>query len=336
MKKEIFIKGMHCASCEVTVSETFLEHSKLIEFATVDIKNGKITIEGNFDEIFLKKEIPKIAQKLQEFGYEILQEKEKRKLNFEELFFAFLIATLSGIAFLFFQKFGFLNSFSANIQNFFGIFLVGIIASLSTCMAVVGGITLSYFSNETRKKNESNFFSGIIFHISRIFFFFILGGLIGVFGKIFAISEIFLNFFGIFVAIAMFILGLNLLEITHFSISMPKFFARKFKNKNFGKFLTPIFLGFLTFFMPCGFTQTMQVFAISKADFFQSGLVMFFFALGTLPVLSILTFSSQSVVKFEQKNFFFKIIGFLIIFLSIVNLYSSIVKLGIIQPFINF
>ncbi|HCB52054.1 TPA: hypothetical protein DEP21_05855 [Patescibacteria group bacterium] len=43
--------------------------------------------------------------------------------------------------------------------------------------------------------------------------------------------------------------------------------------------------GVLTFFLPCGFTLAMQILAISSGNFWMGGLIMGFFALGTLPGL---------------------------------------------------
>lgn len=49
-------------------------------------------------------------------------------------------------------------------------------------------------------------------------------------------------------------------------------------------YLAPV-VGALTFFLPCGFTQSMQLLALGSGSPVQGGIIMAAFALGTLPVL---------------------------------------------------
>ena len=55
--------------------------------------------------------------------------------------------------------------------------------------------------------------------------------------------------------------------------------------------LTPMLLGLATFFC-LGFTQAMQILKLYHQKTSTGALIMFSFALGTLPVLAILSFSS--------------------------------------------
>ncbi|MBP6911491.1 sulfite exporter TauE/SafE family protein [Patescibacteria group bacterium] len=48
-------------------------------------------------------------------------------------------------------------------------------------------------------------------------------------------------------------------------------------------------MGIGTFFLPCGFTQSMQVYTLSTGSFLAGGLTMLSFALGTLPMLLLLS-----------------------------------------------
>jgi plastocyanin len=47
----------------------------------------------------------------------------------------------------------------------------------------------------------------------------------------------------------------------------------------------PLALGGLTFFLPCGFTQSMQIMALGSGSIVRGALIMGLFAIGTLPVL---------------------------------------------------
>ncbi|USN53018.1 MAG: sulfite exporter TauE/SafE family protein [Candidatus Nomurabacteria bacterium] len=85
--------------------------------------------------------------------------------------------------------------------------------------------------------------------------------------------------------------------------------------------------------LPCGFTQSMQFYTLTTGSFFKGGLTMFAFALGTLPVLALLSFSSLGIHNKGQSSIFFKTVGLVVIFFAIFNLLSALVGAGIIDPF---
>ena len=57
-------------------------------------------------------------------------------------------------------------------------------------------------------------------------------------------------------------------------------------------------------FLPCGFTQSMQIYALSTGSFATASIIMFAFALGTLPVLALLSFSSSAIHKKPNQEYF--------------------------------
>jgi hypothetical protein len=75
-------------------------------------------------------------------------------------------------------------------------------------------------------------------------------------------------------------------------------------------------VGVLTFFLPCGFTLSMQLIAINTNSFSQWGLVMALFALWTAPVLFALWIWS-SYIKEKKFKLLHTIIWTLIIFFGI-------------------
>ena len=48
--------------------------------------------------------------------------------------------------------------------------------------------------------------------------------------------------------------------------------------KNINHTLTPLLVGVVTFFLPCGFTQAMQIYAVSTGSFWLGGLSLAIFA----------------------------------------------------------
>jgi hypothetical protein len=85
--------------------------------------------------------------------------------------------------------------------------------------------------------------------------------------------------------------------------------------------------GGLTFFLPCGFTQAMQIYALSSGNFWSGALIMALFALGTAPALFGLG-ALTTVFSGKKSQLFFKVVGVGVIILAIVNINSGFRLLG--------
>ena len=101
------------------------------------------------------------------------------------------------------------------------------------------------------------------------------------------------------IGIVMLILGINLLDVfpwaKRLQPSMPKFIGKRAHGvAKYNHTLTPLLVGVLTFFLPCGFTQSMQLYTLTTGSFLKGGLTMLSFAIGTLRVLSLISSSSCS------------------------------------------
>ena len=92
-----------------------------------------------------------------------------------------------------------------------------------------------------------------------------------------------------------------------------------------------MFLGGLTFFLPCGFTQAMQLFAIASGSFWIGSLTMGVFALGTAPGLLGIG-GLTSVVKGAFANVFFKFAGIIVIMLALFNISNGLNLTGFSFP----
>ena len=213
-------------------------------------------------------------------------------------------------------------------------FIVGLIASVSSCLAIVGGLVLS-LSAKISEDNISDTKTFILFHTGRLVSFALLGGVLGLIGNAIGISFTFSAILGIVASIVMLLLGLNLVGVFKKSnVTLPSGvfnFFRKVEHKT----LTPLIIGFATFFLPCGFTQAMQVAAISSGSFMSVLLIMVAFALGTLPVLSILSFGSASFAQGKHAPLFFKSAGVVVVGLGIFALLAGLAGLGVINPLFN-
>ncbi|MGE4443691.1 MAG: sulfite exporter TauE/SafE family protein [Candidatus Altimarinota bacterium] len=323
MKTKLPIYGMHCKACELLVE------SRISELSGVQVKG--ISQTKNYIEIETENtnDLEKIKEIITSLGYEV-EKKQKRKNNLFDYIIIFLLFVLFGILYFLFQDVDFVKNI-ANVQNasLLVVILIGFVASLSSCLAVTGGIVLGFSKYMDHSKNAS---SGLAvqskFHIGRVIGFALGGGILGSVGGYFG-SLGSLNIFLLFLAgIFMIYMGLHILNIIpSLKISIPKVFGSKILNMK-NPALAPI-IGALTFFLPCGFTQSMQVYAASSGSFLSGALIMGAFALGTMPVLFLLGFGSS---YFKNKDFHYanKVIGVIVIYFGIFMLtgFNNLVALS--------
>ncbi len=206
-------------------------------------------------------------------------------------------------------------------------------------MAVVGGLLLSM--SATFAKEGSGKKPQILFHIARIISFFLLGGLIGMLGSAFRLTSMASFIVAVVTGLVMLVLGLNLLDVFPWTKrllpSMPRFISSRASGlSKYNGAITPLIVGVVTFFLPCGFTQSMQLVALSTGSFFAGGMTMLMFALGTFPVLALISFSSLSMKNSSKSGVFFKTAGLVVIMFAIFNIINSMAAVGFIPPVFSF
>lgn len=246
--------------------------------------------------------------------------------KWKEFKIAIPVALDFAFIFVLLQKMGIVNLISVNSVSYGAAFVIGVIASLSTCMAVVGGLLLSMSATYAQGNNRIK--PQILFHAGRIVSFFILGGLIGVVGSAFQLGTTGTFIIGMIVGFVMLLLGVNLLDIFHWTKkiqpAMPKFLSKHAMSiSKFNHMFTPALVGIATFFLPCGFTQSMQIYTLSTGNFLSGALTMLSFSLGTLPVLALISFSSFSIQNNANKGVFFKSAGLIVIMFALLNLWNN-------------
>ncbi|HBD93243.1 MAG: hypothetical protein A2015_11030 [Spirochaetes bacterium GWF1_31_7] len=249
-----------------------------------------------------------------------------------------LIAGIILGIFYFLEFSGLLRIFdkTGDILNYPMAFFTGVIASLSSCFAVVGSIVIAFAVTWKVDSKENQYFAllkpNLLFHTGRIVSFFILGGLLGLLGGELIISSHTAAAVNIFVSLIMLLLGLHIIglipSINAFGIKMPLILTNQMSSlKKSSRLLAPVTLGMLTFFLPCGFTQSMQIFSLGSGSFMKGGLYMALFALGTLPVL----FIAGVTAMFAKQSYFVSLKragAILIIIFSFLMLTSGITLLN--------
>jgi sulfite exporter TauE/SafE/copper chaperone CopZ len=330
-KYKFHVSGTHCASCKILI-EDILGEQDFIKNPQVDLKKEIVEIETDSE-----KSIEEIAtiltEKIKINGYvlsveKIVQEKEGDDVIWKALPIGLVFLVL----FFLLQKSGILNLGIGGAMTPQASFIIGLIASVSSCLAIVGGLVLSLSAKIEQDDNKITKKPFILFHAGRLISFALLGGVLGLIGKAVGINFIFSSVLGLIASTVMIILGLNLVGVfKKNTITLPSnlfSFFRKIEHALWA----PILVGVGTFFLPCGFTQSMQVAALSSGSFISGCLIMFSFALGTLPMLALLSFGSASFAHSKHAPLFFKSAGVVVVGLGVFALLAGLAGIGIINP----
>lgn len=335
MKQYLFhISGTHCQACKMLIEDIISEQPG-VNNASVNLGKQTLTVEGNFDHTPL--EIADLwSSILKPHKYQISVEKSIITKEYQSLGTALPIGIIALLLFFLLQKSGIVNLGLQGKLTPWSAVLIGIIASLSSCLAVVGGLVLSLSARISKDHVSAQPF--ILFHLGRLFSFALLGGLLGQIGSAISLNYQISVILGIVVAIIMILLGINLLDIFHVTKNLlptlpSKFFSKFTKIEN--SYFAPLIIGAGTFFLPCGFTQSMQLAALSSGSFIQGSLIMTMFSLGTSPMLAILSFGSFRFSQSRYAPVFFKSAGVVVIGLGLFALLSGLSSLGIIPPLFN-
>ncbi|HBK33835.1 TPA: hypothetical protein DEP34_02965 [Candidatus Uhrbacteria bacterium] len=280
MSKQIFhVQGMHCSSCEITIAQTLRALSSVQEI-TVNLHTQQIHLTA--DRVYTSKEIESLLSPL---GYRLSNAPVKFRVSPKRILFVLALIVLWFLL-------PFTSSPSLDPSRtlpLLSILGIGILASFSTCSALLAGIlaSLSSAMGSASKFNHPWKFH-LKFHAGRLTSFVFFGFLIGTLGSTVHLSPTINGFLLIGIAILLFFLGLRLVQWLPPSFhlktpaSFPMFIKRLFP---LGHPKGAWMAGALTFFLPCGFTQAMQLYALSLGNPWLSALALGLFVLGTLPAL---------------------------------------------------
>lgn len=331
-KTTVNIKGMHCRSCELLVED---ELSKIpgVQCVCVDQEKGTAEVEHEQDI-----EPQHIEYAVQNAGYALGKDNfpllSHKLEDYKSLGRMVLLLFILGFIANELGLFNIAINSASGYSSLPVVLLVGLTAGFSTCMALVGGLVLAASSRFAEKHPAATplqkFTPHLFFNLGRIISFFVLGGLIGLLGSVFQLSTTVLGILTVVVGGVMLLLGAQLIDISprlnKFKFTLPKSIAKTLgihtrKDEEYSH-KGALVSGALTFFLPCGFTQAMQLFAMSSGNPLTGALTMGVFALGTTPGL-LGVGGLTSIVKGAFAKNFFRFAGLVVILLALFNVLNG-------------
>lgn len=316
--KRIYIKidGIHCVNCENTIKYALLSDKK-IKRVSFDGFIAIVTCENNTKENDLIKVI-------NDLGYytdkdNISDDINDLKNNIKLKEFIIILVGIIFICFLLYKVFGY-NIFNMiptidSSVTYGMLFMTGLLTSIH-CISMCGSINLVATVNNDNKRSIKR---PLLYNIGRIISYTIIGGLVGLVGKIISFNNIVNGIIIILASMVMLLMSLTMLNVIKVKF---KFIKYKVSNRN------PFIIGLLNGLMPCGPLQAMQIYALSTGSVLKGALSMLLFGLGTV-TLMLVTGVIFSSLKGKTKILINKIASVLILILSIVMFNRGLLSLDI-------
>jgi sulfite exporter TauE/SafE len=239
-------------------------------------------------------------------------------------------------------------------------FVTGLTTGGLSCLAVQGGLLASSLAHQIeqdyleavqveRKKqrvkktqaqpHSSSALPILLFLAAKIVAYTLLGALLGWLGSYLTLSPTTRAVLMILIGIFMLGNALRMFNVhpvfRYFSIEPPKFITRYIRRTAKGTdTFTPLFLGALTVFIPCGVTQAMMAAALGTSSMAMGAALMFAFTLGTSPVFFIVAYLTTELGARLEK-FFMRFVAVVVLILGLVTVNSGLNIVGSSLSFQN-
>jgi sulfite exporter TauE/SafE len=228
-------------------------------------------------------------------------------------------------------------------------FITGLTTGGLSCLAVQGGLLASSLARqiEVDLLNQPKGRKGTarpipktkpalpiaLFLSAKLVAYTVLGALLGWLGSFLSLSPVSRAI--LMIAIGVFMLGnaLRMLNVhpifRYFSIEPPKFITRYIRRtaKNGTELVTPLFLGALTVFIPCGVTQAIMGAALATGRAGMGAVLMLAFTLGTSPVFFLVAYLTTKIGA-RLESFFMRFVAITVLVLGLLTLNSGLNLVG--------
>ena len=269
----IYVDGMTCTNCQSRIQRKLRKTAGVIA-ASVSYSGG--TAKVIYDESTSPAEIMRVIESL---GYKASERRTGKSIRIE------LIAVIAGV-YVFLQSSGLINIFVPSGvaeagMSYSVLFMLGLLTSVH-CVAMCGGINLSQ-----TLRQSGMFSSSLAYNFGRVVSYTVSGFVLGLIGYIagntvgVSLSADVQAAVKVIAGVLMLMMGTGMLNLfpalRRFSLRLPKISSSRITS--------PVIVGLLNGFMPCGPLQAMWFAALASGTPVRGAISMFAFAMGTLPLM---------------------------------------------------
>jgi uncharacterized protein len=241
---------------------------------------------------------------------------------------------------------------SATMSQLMVAFVTGLTTGGLSCLAVQGGLLAGTLAHQIEEDytqlavgkkpikktstqapvHSSSAVPILLFLGAKIVAYTLLGALLGLLGSYLSLSPTTRAI--MMIAIGVFMVGnaLRMFNVhpifRYFSFEPPKFIRRYIRRTAKGTdATTPLFLGFLTVFIPCGITQAMMAAALGTGSALMGAALMFAFTLGTSPVFFLIAYLTTELGS-RMEKYFMRFVAAVVLVLGLVTVNGGLNILG--------
>ena len=289
IKKIFAVRGMTCTGCEATI-ERILNRIDGVKSAKADFTSNRVMVEYA-DQPELS---DKIKTALHNAGYDIddMQPSEYNSKQKSVIFsfwqFIGIAVIIVGVLFAIERTIGF--NFIPEVTSGMGygmLFVAGLLTSLH-CVAMCGGINISQCvaGGKAGDSAIAKLRPSLLYNGGRVVSYTLVGAVAGIIGTAVSFTGWARGIVAVVSGIFMVIMGLSMLGLPWFNRLIPRLpKALRRKTGQAGRGRGPFIVGLLNGLMPCGPLQAMQLYALGTGSFLAGAASMFFFGLGTVPLM---------------------------------------------------
>lgn len=317
-KQTFYIEGMSCSACERTVEAAV---GRLDGCGAVRADRKKARLSVSFDAPCTPEDI---IRAVEDAGYHVSEDAPRRGSGIYLLLILlglFVIARQLGWTELF-QRF---PTVSEERVGYAALFLVGLLTSVH-CIAMCGGLNLAQcMRNEDRRPLRGS----LLYNLGRLCSYTLIGGLLGLIGEKAAVTLQLRGAIGLFAGALMLLMGACMLGgFSLPSLRLPGALQRGLASlRRHGSFS----IGLANGLMPCGPLQSMQLYAIASGSLLTGAMSMFFFCLGTIPLV-LLFGTAAGALKAGRRRVMLQLGSALLVLIGLFTVQNNLALAGILLP----
>ena len=320
-KRCFYVEGMTCSGCERTLERAV---SRLEGIQAVRADHGRGQLETEYAPPCTEEAI---VQAVENAGYHVTESPRRRSDGISLLVILlglYVIARQLGWTELF-QTF---PTAGRAGTGYTALFLIGLLTSVH-CIAMCGGLNLaqSLSGGDPHPVRRST-----LYNLGRLTSYTLIGGILGFVGEKAAITLRLRGIIGLIAGVVMLAMGVCMLG----GFSLPRLVRFRLPPA-VGRALAalrrrgPYAVGLVNGLMPCGPLQSMQLYAIAGGSFLAGAASMFFFCLGTIPLV-LLFGATAGILKANWRNKMLQLGAALLILMGLFTVQNDLALIGIALP----
>lgn len=285
IKKTLIIQGMTCGHCEKIIHKALMKVEGVKE-AHVSFKSSAAHITYDSE----KASEVQLYEAIHRAGYEVAQDQQADPKSgaLNPLQLAGIGVILAALYMIVNRTIGF--NFIPELQSSMSygmLFVVGLLTSLH-CIAMCGGINLSQcLAPKADGTSAPGWRPSLLYNGGRVISYTVVGGIVGALGSVISFSGGARGLIAVLAGAFMVVMGINMLGLVpafrQLHIQLPAGLRNALMGKSGDQ--GPLVVGLLNGLMPCGPLQAMQLYALGTGSAAAGALSMFFFSIGTVPLM---------------------------------------------------